>query len=358
MYKSTLFIACALVLNTGVSYGASGASCIPNGSQSLSSTIVVDEGETFDGNCQVFNPTFGDGSQDEGQDPVFRVNNGGTLRNVIIGNNGADGIHTYGDVRIDNITWQNVGEDALTIKGSGTVYVSNIEGYEADDKFFQINAESTLRVDNCIIDNAGKALRQNGGTTFKIDVAFNNCLIKDMGEGVFRTDSSSSVARLSNSELVNARTVCIGPWASCEITGDDNSNSDWGSDDSGSDDSNGSSQGSGDNAITVRMSGVTGSESVSLQVGGTTLQSWTLNTSMNDYTVNTDASGDIRVVFTNDNGERDVQVDYIMVNGAVRQAEDQDDNTGAWGDSRCGGGTRSEWLHCNGSIGFGSVYAW
>jgi hypothetical protein len=128
---------------------------------------VVSEGEIFDGNCQVFNPTFGDGSQDEGQDPVFCVNDGGRLRNVIIGTNGADGIHTYGDVTIENITWQNVGADALTIKRSGTVYVNNIEGFDAADKFFQINAASTLRVDNCIIDNAGKALRQNGGNVLQ-----------------------------------------------------------------------------------------------------------------------------------------------------------------------------------------------
>ncbi len=109
-------------------------------------------------------PGLGDGSQSEGQDPVFRVENGATLRNVVIGNNGADGIHTYNGAVLDNIYWMNVGEDAMTIKSSGTTTVSNIEGYDADDKFFQVNAASTLNVTNCIIHRAGKALRQNGGT--------------------------------------------------------------------------------------------------------------------------------------------------------------------------------------------------
>jgi hypothetical protein len=111
----------------------------------------------------------------------------------------------------------------------------------------------------------------------------------------------------------------------------------------------------GISTITVRMNGVTGDETVSLQVGGNTIQSWTVNTIMTDYTVDTDASGEIRVAFTNDNGNRDVRIDYIIVNGIVLQAEDQDDNTGAWGNHTCGGGTNSEWLHCNGSIGFGSI---
>jgi O-glycosyl hydrolase len=109
------------------------------------------------------------------------------------------------------------------------------------------------------------------------------------------------------------------------------------------------------NTIEVRMRGTVGDENVSLQVGGETLRSWNLDTSMSTYSVEVDTAGEIRVVFTNDNGERDVQIDYISVNGEIRQAEEQSDNTGAWGNSRCGGGGYSEWLHCNGSIGFGVI---
>ncbi len=75
---------------------------------------------------------------------------------------------------------------------------------------------------------------------------------------------------------------------------------------------------------------------------------------MRDYSASTTNGGEIRVEFTNDSGDRDVQVDYITVIGETRQAEDQADNTGAY-DGSCGGGSYSKMLHCNGSIGFGTV---
>ncbi|WP_430623908.1 carbohydrate binding domain-containing protein [Marinimicrobium locisalis] len=115
-----------------------------------------------------------------------------------------------------------------------------------------------------------------------------------------------------------------------------------------------SSTGNGANTLTVRMQGVTGEESVSLEIDGSVIETWTLGTAMMDYSANTSASGEVRVAFTNDSGDRDVQVDYLIVNGEVREAEDQQDNTGAWDDT-CGGGSFSEMLHCDGSIGFGTV---
>ena len=186
----------------------------------MDATILVTSG-SFDGGCRRFNAgsALGDGSQSESQKPVFRVENGATLRNVVIGNNGADGIHTYNGAVLDNIYWMNVGEDAMTIKSSGTTTVRNIEGYDGDDKFFQVNAASTLNVTNCILRNMGKSLRQNGGTTYRINVSFDHCDINTMKEGIFRTDSSSSTARLTNSRLHSAGTVCIGPWASCTQSG-------------------------------------------------------------------------------------------------------------------------------------------
>lgn len=201
-----------------------GSSCNTSGAQTtVNATIRVTSG-TYDGGCQRFNAgsALGDGSQSEGQQPVFRVENGATLRNVVLGNNGADGIHTYNGAVLDNIYWMNVGEDAMTIKSSGTTTVRNIEGYDADDKFFQVNAASTLNVSNCIIHRAGKVLRQNGGTTFQINVTVDRCDINDMSEGVFRTDSSSSTARLTNSRLHDAGSVCIGSWSSCTQSGNTN----------------------------------------------------------------------------------------------------------------------------------------
>lgn len=202
----------------------SGSSCPTDGPEIVVHETIRVESGTFDGQCRRYNagPELGDGGQGEDQDPVFRVENGATLRNVVIGPNGADGVHTYNGAVLDNIHWLDVGEDAMTIKSSGTTIVQNIEGYDAEDKFFQINAESTLQVTNCIIHRAGKALRQNGGTDFRVDVTFDNCDINTMDEGIFRTDSESSTARLTNSRLHDAGDLCIGPWGSC--SGSNNSN--------------------------------------------------------------------------------------------------------------------------------------
>ena len=119
--------------------------------------------------------------------------------------------------------------------------------------------------------------------------------------------------------------------------------------------SSSSSVAGGNHSVTVRMSGVTGDESVSLEIGGQTIETWTLSVGMLDYTVQTNATGELRVAFTNDSGDRDVEVDYIIVNGMTYQAEDQEDNTGAW-DGECGAGSFSQMLHCNGSIGFGNPF--
>jgi pectate lyase C len=203
------------------STGITGSSCGTNGAETVvHETIRVTSG-TFDGGCRRFTAgsELGSGDQDEGQDPVFRVENGATLKNVVIGNNGADGIHVYNGGTIDNVIWMNVGEDALTVKTAGTVNIRNIEGFNADDKFFQINAASTVNVSNCIIQNAGKALRQNGGTTFRINVTFDRCDLNTMDEGIFRTDSSTSTVRFTNSRIHDTGTTCIGPWASCTQSG-------------------------------------------------------------------------------------------------------------------------------------------
>jgi hypothetical protein len=76
---------------------------------------------------------------------------------------------------------------------------------------------------------------------------------------------------------------------------------------------------------------------------------------MQNYSATTSLSGGITVEFTNDGGSRDVQVDYIQVNGATRQSEAQSYNTGLYANGRCGGGSNSEWMHCNGMIGYGNT---
>jgi endo-1,4-beta-xylanase len=124
---------------------------------------------------------------------------------------------------------------------------------------------------------------------------------------------------------------------------------------SGGGTSTSSSGSGGSKTFTVRARGTVGGENIQLQVNNQTVASWNLTTSMQNYNASTSLSGGITVVYTNDSGSRDVQVDYIIVNGQTRQSEAQSYNTGLYANGRCGGGSYSEWMHCNGAIGYGNT---
>jgi pectate lyase C len=166
----------------------------------VNSTIVVPRNTTFDGQNKRYTAgrPLGNGSQDENQKPVFKLEDGATLLNVVLGAPAADGIHTYGDVVLRNIVWEDIGEDAMTIKESGTVILDGGSARNGDDKVFQINAPSTFRVSNFKAQKAGKFIRQNGDTTFKVQVYIDRCDISDMKEAIFRTDSSTSTVSMTN----------------------------------------------------------------------------------------------------------------------------------------------------------------
>ena len=108
-------------------------------------------------------------------------------------------------------------------------------------------------------------------------------------------------------------------------------------------------------SIVVRARGTAGSESITLRVNNSNVATWTLTTSLQNYSASTTLTGNVTVAFTNDATGRDVQVDYIVVNGETRQSENQSSNTGFYANGSCGGGSNSEWMHCNGAIAYGHV---
>ena len=116
-----------------------------------------------------------------------------------------------------------------------------------------------------------------------------------------------------------------------------------------------SSGGGTSKSFTVRARGTAGGEQIRLRVNNTTVSTWTLTTSYQNFTASTTLSGGITVEYFNDSANHDVQVDYIIVNGQTRQSEAQSYNTGLYANGRCGGGSNSEWMHCNGAIGYGNT---
>jgi len=108
--------------------------------------------------------------------------------------------------------------------------------------------------------------------------------------------------------------------------------------------------GGGSGTIVVRARGTSGQEQIQLYANSATVATWTLSTSMSNYSASTSATN-CAVIFTNDASGRDVQVDYVVIQGTTKQAESQSTNTGVYQNSKCGG-SYSEWLNCNGYIGF------
>jgi pectate lyase C len=170
----------------------------------LTATIVVNNGETYDGGCKTYTTKslasggLGDGSQEEDQKPLFRVNAGGKLINVILGAPAADGVHFYGNATAQNIHWLDIGEDAATIKGDATVTLDCGSAKNGSDKVFQVNAKATWNISNFTIRGAGKAMRENGDQCYPITAVFDHCDISDLDEVIFRTDCTSSKVTISN----------------------------------------------------------------------------------------------------------------------------------------------------------------
>lgn len=132
--------------------------------QELTKTQVVKE--SFDGKLQRFvGNGLGSGEQGEGQKPLFQLESGATLANVIIGAPAADGIHCLGSCTLTNVWWEDVGEDAATLKGSSASQTMLIDcggAKHAADKVFQHNGPGTFDIRNFYVEDFGKLYRSCG----------------------------------------------------------------------------------------------------------------------------------------------------------------------------------------------------
>ncbi len=204
---SVLFF--VFVLGLTLSYAAT---------KTITATIVVAANKTYDGKgVTIVAKGLGDGSQAEDQKPIFKLEKGATLKNVIIAKPGADGVHCYGNNTVSGVTWQDVGEDALSVKGEGTIKITNCKFYKASDKVIQVNKKSTMTVTSCTADTMGKFIRQNGGTTFTCTWYLNGCTVKNASECIARTDSKTTKLYYRNLKYSNVKTLWKFPNVSSQV---------------------------------------------------------------------------------------------------------------------------------------------
>uniref|UniRef100_A0A915CPL8 Probable pectate lyase F n=1 Tax=Ditylenchus dipsaci TaxID=166011 RepID=A0A915CPL8_9BILA len=93
---------------------------------------------------------------------------GGTVKDVVFGNNAADGIHCSDSCNIKNVWWTNVGEDAATFRGNTTakVFIEGGGARAAHDKTFQHNGAGSVDIKcfQCIKDAVVAINSPNGDT--------------------------------------------------------------------------------------------------------------------------------------------------------------------------------------------------
>lgn len=176
-------------------------------------TIVVPKGETWGDAVKTtkvhVGSALGDGSQREDQKPVFVLNAGSVLRNVIISKPGADGVHCVGTCELFNVWWENVGEDALTVKEPCNVRVTGGGAFHAEDKVFQVNAPTSLSIRDFYADGFQTFVRVNGGATFAAAVRIDGSHLRNGGRLV-RSDSKKVSATVKNIDLVNVTQTTTG----------------------------------------------------------------------------------------------------------------------------------------------------
>ena len=159
----------------------------------FTSTYVIPAGATYNGNGNtIVAQGMGDGSQSESQKPFFRLNAESWLKNVKLAAPGVDGCHFYGNGTMNEVTWQDVGEDQFTVKSGGNCWVSGGSAVNASDKFGQANAATWVTLYYHTQTNGLKNIRQNGGTTYTCNFYYDNNTANQTKEAVGRTDSSTT----------------------------------------------------------------------------------------------------------------------------------------------------------------------
>ncbi|MFE6618699.1 pectate lyase [Streptomyces sp. NPDC057740] len=167
----------------------------PTDSKPVSKTIPVSG--TYDGKLAKFYGTgdLGGSGQEEGQDPIFELADGAVLKNVVIGTPAADGVHCKGSCTLQNVWWQDVGEDAATFKGKSSSAVYTVYGggaKNADDKVLQFNGAGKLVVTKFQVQNFGKLVRSCGNcsTQYKRSIIINDVDVTAPGNSIVGVNSN------------------------------------------------------------------------------------------------------------------------------------------------------------------------
>ncbi|KAK2610275.1 hypothetical protein N8I77_003723 [Diaporthe amygdali] len=166
MYSSAKLVALAAALPAAMAcLGYDGGLPTASGSKSLTAPQYIKAGQTFDAGWVKYDRGSGACSgQSEGgeKDTVFVLEDGATLKNVIIGKDQAEGVYCLGSCTLEYVWFEDVCEDAISIKGDGTANIIGGGAYGASDKVIQHNGCGSVNIINFYAEDYGKVYRSCG----------------------------------------------------------------------------------------------------------------------------------------------------------------------------------------------------
>nr|ADW77535.1 pectate lyase [Heterodera glycines] len=160
---------------------------------------------------------LGSGDQSEGQKALIRAEKNAVIKNLIIGQNGADGIHCYDGCTLQNVWWEKVGEDAATFRSSSGCkeYSFTVTGggvKNAKDKVFQMNGGGTLTIKNFVAEGIGKLARACGNC--KTQCQKRKFVLENIKVTGLKTllcglnENYGDVATIKNVQITGSKKVC------------------------------------------------------------------------------------------------------------------------------------------------------
>jgi pectate lyase C len=185
-----------------LAYGSQGTGT----ARTVTNTTVIPPNVTYDGKGEVLTAdanTMSDakGDQSEKQKPLFILCPGAGLKNVTITAPGCDGIHMMGDNSLDNIVWQDVGEDAASVRSyfpGGKITIKNCKAFNARDKIFQFNTSCDVKIENFTGDVMGKFVKHMASTDVPFAIDLNNITVSNVMSAVVLSESTNCVVRYHN----------------------------------------------------------------------------------------------------------------------------------------------------------------
>ncbi|KAF1972757.1 pectate lyase [Bimuria novae-zelandiae CBS 107.79] len=196
--------------------------------KSNSKVIEVPAGKVYDGLWARYDRGSGACSgQSEGgwEDAVFYLHAGATLKNAIIGKNQAEGVHCDGHCNLEFVWFEDVCEDAISIKNDKAGAQSNIVGggaYHASDKVIQHNGCGTVNIFNFYVEDYGKLYRSCGNCSkqCKRNVYIDGVDARNGGELVGINSNYGDTATIKNAcyDTAHACALYNGCAGGCEPT--------------------------------------------------------------------------------------------------------------------------------------------